>query len=151
MKEQALPVIASTYDVRVVQCRRPTGLSIRTLSDYIAAMRALYQPIRATATDPWAEDWKSTFAIVEPGAAVSPSARIHDSVVLAGATVEAGAVVVRSVVEGTVRRDRNVVDQCVRRTAKPSRRKAESWRRKVESSPPSLERDFEAVFPGMRV
>ncbi|MGD0766866.1 MAG: WecB/TagA/CpsF family glycosyltransferase [Tepidisphaeraceae bacterium] len=129
MKEQALPIIASSYDVRVVQCRRPTGLSIRTLSDYIAALRALHQPIRATATDPWAEDWKSTFAIVEPGAAVSPSARIHDSVVLAGASVEAGAVVVRSVIAGTVRRDRNAVDQCVERTGK---------------------RGFEVVFPGTR-
>jgi N-acetylglucosaminyldiphosphoundecaprenol N-acetyl-beta-D-mannosaminyltransferase len=129
MKEQALPIIASSYDVRVVQCRRPTGLSIRTLSDYIAAMRALHQPIRATATDPWAEDWKSTFAIVEPGAAVSPSARIHDSVVLAGASVEAGAVVVRSVIAGTVRRDRKAVDQCVE---------------------PSSERGYEVVFPGTR-
>jgi len=129
MKEQALPIIASSYDVRVVQCRRPTGLSIRTLSDYIAALRALHQPVRATATDPWAEDWKSTFAIVEPGAAVSPSARIHDSVVLAGASVEAGAVVVRSVIAGTVRRDRKAVDQCVE---------------------PSSERGFEVVFPGTR-
>jgi hypothetical protein len=129
MKEQALPIIASSYDVRVVQCRRPTGLSIRTLSDYIAALRALHQPIRATATDPWAEDWKSTFAIVEPGAAVSPSARIHDSVVLAGASVEAGAVVVRSVVAGTVRRDRKAVDQCVGRSGKG---------------------EFDVVFPGMR-
>jgi N-acetylglucosaminyldiphosphoundecaprenol N-acetyl-beta-D-mannosaminyltransferase len=113
MKEQALPIIASKYDVRVVQCRRPTGLAIRTLSDYIAALRALHQPTRAAATDPWAEDWKSTFAIVEPGATVSPSARIHDSVVLAGATVEPNAVVVRSVVAGTVRRDREAVDQFV--------------------------------------
>jgi hypothetical protein len=151
MKEQALPIIASTYDVRVVQCRRPTGLSIRTLSDYIAALRALHQPIRATATDPWAEDWKSTFAIVEPGAAVSPSARIHDSVVLAGASVEAGAVVVRSVVEGTVRRDRNAVDQCVARTARPSRRKGKATQPKADSSQPPLEGDLEAVIPGMRI
>jgi NDP-sugar pyrophosphorylase family protein len=50
---------------------------------------------------------------VEPGATVSPSARIHDSVVLAGATVEPNAVVVRSVVAGTVRRDREAVDQFV--------------------------------------
>jgi hypothetical protein len=119
MKEQALPIIASTYDVRVVQCRRPTGLSIRTLSDYIAALRAIHQPIRATATDPWAEDWKSTFAIVESGAVVASSARIHDSVVLSGGVVEAGAAVVRSVVAGTVRRDHNAVDICV----EPSRKR----------------------------
>jgi N-acetylglucosaminyldiphosphoundecaprenol N-acetyl-beta-D-mannosaminyltransferase len=118
MKEQALPIIAKTYDVRVVQCRRPTGLSIRTLSDFIAALRAIHQPIRATATDPWAEDWKSTFAIVEAGAVVASSARIHDSVVLAGAMVETGAVVVRSVIAGTVRRDRNAVDACVEMSGK---------------------------------
>jgi hypothetical protein len=113
MKEQALPNIASKYDVRVVQCRRPTGLAIRTLSDYIAALRAVHQPTRAAATDPWAEDWKSTFAIVEFGATVAPSARIHDSVVLAGANIEADAIVVRSVVAGTVREDREAVDQYV--------------------------------------
>jgi N-acetylglucosaminyldiphosphoundecaprenol N-acetyl-beta-D-mannosaminyltransferase len=113
MKEQALPSIASKYDVRVLQCRRPTGLPIRLLSDYIAALRALHQPVRGASTDPWAEDWKSTFAVVEPGAVVSSTARIHDSVVLAGGVVEAGAVVVRSVVAGTVRRDRKAVDQCV--------------------------------------
>jgi hypothetical protein len=99
--------------VRVVQCRRPTGLPIRLLSDYVAALRALHQPVRGASTDPWAEDWKSTFAIVEPGATVSSSARIHDSVVLAGGIVEAGAVVVRSVVAGTVRKDRKAVDRCV--------------------------------------
>jgi N-acetylglucosaminyldiphosphoundecaprenol N-acetyl-beta-D-mannosaminyltransferase len=113
MKEQALPSIASKYDVRVVQCRRPTGLPIRLLSDYVAALRALHQPVRGASTDPWAEDWKSTFAIVEPGATVAPSARIHDSVVLAGGVVEAGAVVVRSVVAGAVRKDRKAVDRCV--------------------------------------
>ena len=91
MKEQALPIIASKFDVRVLQRRRPTGLPIRSLSDYIAALRALHQPVRSAVTDPWAEDWRSTFAIIEPGAVVSSSARIHDSVVLAGGSVEMGA------------------------------------------------------------
>jgi NDP-sugar pyrophosphorylase family protein len=67
-----------------------------------------------------AEDWKSAFAIVEPGAMVSSSARIHDSVVLAGGVVESGAVVVRSLVAGTVRRDRKVVDLCVESTGRLS-------------------------------
>ncbi len=120
MKEQALPSIASKYDVRVVQCRRPTGLPIRLLSDYIAALRALHQPVRGATTDPLAEDWKSTFAIVEPGAVVASSARIHDSVVLAGGVVEADAVVVRSVIAGTVRRDREAVDLCVESNGRPS-------------------------------
>jgi N-acetylglucosaminyldiphosphoundecaprenol N-acetyl-beta-D-mannosaminyltransferase len=121
MKEQALPNIASKFDVRVLQCRRPTGLPIRSLSDYIAALRALHQPVSAAAIDPWSEDWRSTFAIVEPGAVVSSSVRIHDSVVLAGANVDAGAVLVRSVVAGTVRRDRKVVDQCVESTGRISK------------------------------
>jgi NDP-sugar pyrophosphorylase family protein len=65
--------------------------------------------------DPLSEEWKSTFAIVEPGASVAPSARIHDSIILSGATVDAGAVVVRSVIGpgGIVRKDRKAVDQCV--------------------------------------
>lgn len=111
MKEQALPVIASKYDVRVVQRRRPTGMPVRLLSDYISALRALHEP--EGPTDPLAEDWKPTFVLVEAGASVAPTARIHDSVVLAGATLEAGAVAVRSVVAGVVRKDREAVDQCV--------------------------------------
>ena len=50
------------------------------------------------ATDPLAEDWRPSFAIAEAGAEVDQTARVHDSVVLAGGVVEAGAVVVRSVV-----------------------------------------------------
>jgi N-acetylglucosaminyldiphosphoundecaprenol N-acetyl-beta-D-mannosaminyltransferase len=120
MKEQALPAIAEQYDVRVLQCRQPTGLPIRSLSDYVAALRALHRPAdRPTPDEALAEDWKSTFAIVEPGATVAPSARVHDSVVLAGANVEAGAVLVRSVVAGGViiRRDTKTVDECVAVTA----------------------------------
>jgi N-acetylglucosaminyldiphosphoundecaprenol N-acetyl-beta-D-mannosaminyltransferase len=120
MKEQALPIIASRHDVRVVQCRRPTGLTIRTLSDYIGALRALHQPVRATATDPWAESWRSTFTIVENGATVSPSARIHDSVILSGANIESGAVVVRSVVSGAVKHDRKIVDECIGPNTRPA-------------------------------
>src|SRR5207244_5814233 len=39
MKEQALPQIAAQFDVRVLSRRRPTGFSIRTLEDYIHALR----------------------------------------------------------------------------------------------------------------
>jgi N-acetylglucosaminyldiphosphoundecaprenol N-acetyl-beta-D-mannosaminyltransferase len=116
MKEQALPAIAEQYDVRVLQCRQPTGLPIRSLSDYVAALRALHRPADGPGPDEaLAEDWKSTFAIVESGATVAPSARVHDSVVLAGANVEAGAVLVRSVVAGgvVIRRDTKTVDECV--------------------------------------
>ena len=39
MKEQALPLIAQKYDVKVMHCRRPSGLPIRSLRDYIAALK----------------------------------------------------------------------------------------------------------------
>jgi N-acetylglucosaminyldiphosphoundecaprenol N-acetyl-beta-D-mannosaminyltransferase len=116
MKEQALPAIAARYDVRVLQCRQRTGVPIRTLSDYVAALRALHRSDQKRFDDEaLAEDWRSTFAIMEPGATVAASARLHDSVVLAGATIEAGAVLVRSLVveNAVVRRDRKIVDQCV--------------------------------------
>jgi hypothetical protein len=124
MKEQALPIIANRFDVRVLQCRRPTGLPLRSLSDYIAALRAFHGPQgRPMAADPLAEEWKSMFAIIEPGAAVAPSARLYDSVVLAGGTVEGGAVLVRSLVtaSGVVRRDRKSVDQYVTAADSPNR------------------------------
>jgi N-acetylglucosaminyldiphosphoundecaprenol N-acetyl-beta-D-mannosaminyltransferase len=123
MKEQALPLIADRFDVRVLQCRRPTGLPLRSLSDYVAALRAFHAPSgRPMTVDPLAEEWKSMFAIVEPGAAVAPSARLYDSVVLSGGAVEAGAVVVRSLVtaSGVVRKDRKAVDSYV--TADTARR-----------------------------
>ena len=114
MKEQALPGIAQKFSVEVVHRRRPTGLPIRTVTDYITAMR-LYHMRRAgkpTLIDPLAEDWQPAFGIVEEGAVVDPSARVHDSIVLRGAVVEAGAVLVRSIIcpSSLVKRDRVVVD-----------------------------------------
>jgi hypothetical protein len=116
-KEQALPIIANSFDVRVAHRRRPTGLPIRSLSDYILALR-LYHRRRLgkpAVVDAFSEDWQPTFAIIEPGAIVDPRARVHDSVVLRGATVETGGVLVRSVIcpGGVVRRDRTAVDQFV--------------------------------------
>ena len=118
MKEQAMPLIAGKYAVEVCHRRRPTGLPIRTAADYVAAMR-LFHMRRAgkpTLTDPLAEDWQPAFGIVEEGAVVDPTARVHDSIVLRGAVVEAGAVLVRSVVcpSGLVRRERTLVDEFVR-------------------------------------
>lgn len=125
MKEQALPLIASQFDVTVVHRRRPTGLSVRSTDDYIQAVRLyhLRKNGQAGPIDPLAEDWRATFGLVESGATVDASARVHDSVVLRGATVEPGAVLVRSVVcEGAVvKRDRSVVGQLV--TANRSSRK----------------------------
>lgn len=121
MKEQTLPGIAAKFDVKVMRHRRPTGLPIRTLEDYMMGLR-LYHRRKAgkpLVTDPLAEDWAPSFSLVEQGAKVSSTARIHDSVVLAGATVESNAVVVRSLVCGdaTVRTEKTLVDQYV--TAAP--------------------------------
>ena len=117
MKEQALPGIAQKFSVEVVHRRRPTGLPIRTVPDYVTAMR-LYHMRRAgkpTLIDPLAEDWQPAFGIVEEGAVVDPSARVHDSIVLRGAVVEPGAVLVRSIIcpSALVKRDRVVVDDFV--------------------------------------
>ncbi len=118
MKEQAMPLIAQRYAVEVSHRRRPTGLPIRSVQDYVTAMR-LYHMRRAgkpTLTDPLAEDWQPSFGIVEEGAVVDRTARVHDSIVLRGGVVEAGAVLVRTVVcpSGLVRRDRTLVDEFVR-------------------------------------
>src|SRR5439155_2131377 len=116
MKEQALPLIASKYDVTVLHCRRPTALPIRSLSDYIAAMRHYHRRGRGKpVADPLVEDWQPAFAIVEPGASVDPGAHVHDAVVLKGGAVEKGGVVVRSIVcpGGVVSKDRPAVDQLV--------------------------------------
>jgi len=117
MKEQALPAIAARYEVTVMHRRRPTGLPVRSLADYILALRHYHRRRmgKPAVSDPLAEDWLPAFAIVEDGARVDPRAHLHDSVVLKGATVEPGAVVVRSVVcpGGVVRKDRTAVDQFV--------------------------------------
>jgi hypothetical protein len=117
MKEQALPLIASSFNVRVIQRRRPTGLPVRSLSDYIQALRFHHRSKsgRPASADPLAEDFSPTFSIVEPGAKVDASARLHDAVVLKDAVIEPGAVVVRSVVcvGATLGRDKSAVDQLV--------------------------------------
>lgn len=97
-KEQALPGLARTFDLRAVV--RPAGAvrPVRTLDSYLTALRSVHAPDVADAEDPFAEDWFKTFGIVESGAEVSPSAQVHDSVVLRGARVGAGAVLVRCVV-----------------------------------------------------
>ncbi len=117
MKEQALPLIASFLDVTVMSRRRPTGLPVRSLTDYIMALRHYHsrKAGQKGSNDPLAEGWRPVFSIVEPGAVVDPNARVHDSVVLRGGRVEQGAVAVRSIVvaDGTLRKDRTAVDQFV--------------------------------------
>jgi N-acetylglucosaminyldiphosphoundecaprenol N-acetyl-beta-D-mannosaminyltransferase len=117
MKEQSLPMIAAHFNVGVVERRRPTGLPIRSLADYVGALRLYHRRRQGKLAriDPLAEDLKPSFSLVAAGATVDPSALLHDSVVLNGATVEAGAVIVRSVIcEGaSVKRDRRFVEQFV--------------------------------------
>ena len=117
MKEQALPLIAASYRVGVVQRRTPTGLPVRTLADYVYALRAHHQRVTGgpALANPFDENLDSTFSIVQPDATVDRSAYLYDSVVLGGARVEAGAMLVRSLVcpGAVVRRDRRVVDQLV--------------------------------------
>jgi N-acetylglucosaminyldiphosphoundecaprenol N-acetyl-beta-D-mannosaminyltransferase len=118
MKEQAMPLIAQAFAIEVVHRRRPSGLPIRSAEDYIQALRFFHMRRggRPTLMDPLAEDWQPAFGIVEEGAIVDPSARVHDSVVLRGGIVEANAVLVRSIVcpGGIVRRDRCAIDDFVR-------------------------------------
>jgi N-acetylglucosaminyldiphosphoundecaprenol N-acetyl-beta-D-mannosaminyltransferase len=140
MKEQALPQIAAQFDVRVLNRRRPTGLSIRTLEDFIHALRYHHRrkagkpapaAVATAGLDPLAEDWSPLFSLVEPGATVDPSARIHDSIVLDGGVVEAGAVLVRSIVcpGGVLRRDKTAMETFVTADASSARRTARKGKR----------------------
>jgi N-acetylglucosaminyldiphosphoundecaprenol N-acetyl-beta-D-mannosaminyltransferase len=117
MKEQALPLIASSYDVKVMHCRRPSGLPIRSLGAYINALRHYHRRKigKLTSNDPLAEDWQPAFAIVEDGAIVDAKAHVHDSVVLKGGVVESGAALVRSIVcpGGVAKQKSTVVDDFV--------------------------------------
>jgi N-acetylglucosaminyldiphosphoundecaprenol N-acetyl-beta-D-mannosaminyltransferase len=127
MKEQAMPMIASRMEVGVVHKRHPTALPIRTLEDYIAALRQHHGRLegKRPSTDPLAEGWRPIFSVVEPGAVVDPLARLHDSVVLRDGRVEAGAVLVRSIVcgGGTLRKDHPAVDQFITSDKTGSRRR----------------------------
>lgn len=100
MKEQALPAIAKEFKVTHLYQTHASGLPVRTLEEYISAMQRRYRLSlgKPLPNDPFAEDRRPTFAIVEKGAIIDSEARVHDSVVLKGAVVEAGAMIVRSIV-----------------------------------------------------
>lgn len=120
-KEQALPHIARQFDVRVVHCRRPTGLPLRTTSDYVMALRQWHrgpgrlQGSRRGQIDPLAEDFSRGFTVVESGAWVDSTAYLHDAVVLRGARVEGGTAAVRSLIgpRAVLKRDARVIDAFV--------------------------------------
>jgi hypothetical protein len=111
MKEQAIPLLTATHNVRVVCVEHTVTLGLRTAQTYIAGLRELH----AREHGGKGEDWRSAFTIVEDGARVDPGARLHDSVVLRGGRVSDGAVLVRSVVcsGGTVPRNAVVVDKLI--------------------------------------
>lgn len=120
LKEQLLPRLADAgADIRVLRRATATGIPVRTLDGYLAALRnrALARRGQAGDLDPFAEDWAPTFSIVDPQSRVDPSATIHDSVVLRGGIVQRGATVVRSVVGpgGVVRAGQTVADTVIGR------------------------------------
>ena len=100
LNEQAMPAIAARHDVRVVRYDRPVTRSLRTLGHYISTLREHHRRLSGRLMDegPFVEDWRPSFEIIEPGAAVHERAVVHDSVVLAGARVEADVVLVRCLV-----------------------------------------------------
>ncbi|HRK31141.1 MAG TPA: WecB/TagA/CpsF family glycosyltransferase [Tepidisphaeraceae bacterium] len=117
MKEQALSIIAGQYGVKVVHCRKPSALPVRSLADYIGALHAHHRRKsgKVLSVDPLAEDWQPSFRIIESGASVADGVHLHDSVVLRGAMIEHGASLVRSVVcpGAVVRSKQSVIDQFI--------------------------------------
>lgn len=117
MKEQALPTIGEDHPVQVVRRDTRTAIPIRTLSDYIQALRVYHLGRRGEAApdDPYAERWQPVFSLVEEGANVGEDARLQDTVVLRDAVVDDGAVVVRSVVcpGGVVHSRERVIEKIV--------------------------------------
>jgi len=117
-KEQALPRIAASHAVRVVDRAEPVSWPIRTLGDYIEALRGhhLRDDRTGSVGGPFAERWDSSFVLTEHGAEIASDAHLHDAVVLSEGRVGKGALVARSVVcaEGVVEPGRTVVEQVVR-------------------------------------
>jgi NDP-sugar pyrophosphorylase family protein len=115
-KEQFLPELAASRTVKVVDSPSRTAAPLRTLGEYIAAMRQFHAARAGNRTwEPFSEQWRPTFRLAEAGASVAESAQIHDSVILDGGQVEQGARVVHSVVTktGVVAADDLVVDSIV--------------------------------------
>jgi hypothetical protein len=98
LKEQAFPEIVKDYRVDVVRRVRPSGLPIRTLEDYIDALRAYRRVLAGNGYRHAEEDGYSLFEIVEDGAVVNHCSRLHDSIVLRGGRVEGESVLFRSLV-----------------------------------------------------
>jgi hypothetical protein len=112
LKEQVLPQLPAGMDARVVRTDHAMPIAIRSLEGYIKALRAAAGRDAAEAP---LEEWRCTFTLAEPGSEVHPTARLHDSIVLAGGRVGADALVVRSLVGpgGTVAAGDAVFDRFV--------------------------------------
>lgn len=117
LNEQALPEMARNHSVRVARFASPAAMSVRTLQGYLGALRVYHRHAsgRCDLDQPFEEQWRPTFGIIEPSATVGRGVVVHDSVVFAGARIESGAVLVRSVVcpGAVVGRDARIVDQVV--------------------------------------
>ena len=92
-KEQAIPMIAKRHKVRVAELDSASSLPIRSLQDYLQAVR--HWQVRQGGNS------GNGIAVVEKGAHVDESARLHDSVVLAGGRVGGGAILAESLVTST--------------------------------------------------
>lgn len=117
LKEQCLPVIAKNHIVKVRQYDDVTGLSIRTLDDYINALRWYHRQLAgAEGTDPFGEELGSSFCIIEEGAKVDEKVKVINSVILKGANVTGNTVVVRSIIGAgsSIPSGRQIVDQVIR-------------------------------------
>lgn len=114
LKEQALPKIASAHTVRVLDLPEPSGLPVRTLTDYLRALRQYYlrRAEEGARRRLLAEEWRPVFSVIEPGAEVGEGVTLHDSVVLKGGRVASDVVLVRSVVpaKSMIKRGRVIVD-----------------------------------------
>lgn len=122
LKEQAIPSARGRPPLLVVRRPANSTLPIRTLPEYVRALRELHggadrEQSRAARGSAFDETWQPLFSIVEPGASVAPNAVLQDTVVLAGGRVEEGATVARSVVcdGGVVRRGQCVLETVVTR------------------------------------
>lgn len=101
-KEQLLPKLAADHDVRVSRLEESAVVSIRTMKDYLAALRLYYRGQAemhlSARLGRWDDPWQPVYGIVEYGANVAGSVDLFDSVVLAGARVEDRAILIRSVI-----------------------------------------------------
>jgi N-acetylglucosaminyldiphosphoundecaprenol N-acetyl-beta-D-mannosaminyltransferase len=114
INEQLLPALAAQDEVPHFSTAAPLALPVRTADEYVRALRHV-RDVGKTPTDPLAEDWDKSFSLIEAGAEVDKTARLHDAIILSGGSVASYAVVSRSVVcsGGVVPKDSRALDRIV--------------------------------------